>query len=94
MAPTTLRRAVLGKALTALEDRELPLLSWGVTDGMLSEEEVMDALWSVIDKDEDAASLFSDADQLRQALLSQQLLFQVPFGGVDQYRTRFAEGFG
>ncbi|MCX5528924.1 protein DpdJ [Streptomyces bobili] len=92
MTPTTLRRAVLGKALTALEDRELPLLSWGVTDGMLCEEEVTDALWSVIDKDEDAASLFSDADQLKQVLLSQQLLFQVPFGGSGRYRTRFAEG--
>ncbi|GAA4485051.1 hypothetical protein GCM10023191_009050 [Actinoallomurus oryzae] len=92
MASTTRRRAILGKALTALEERELPLLEWGVTDGALSEEEVADALWSVLDKDEDAASLFSDADQLKAVLLNQQLLFYVPFGGAGRYRTRFAEG--
>jgi superfamily II DNA or RNA helicase len=92
VASTTLRRAVLGKALTALEERELPLLEWGVTDGALSGEEVEDALWSVLDKDEDAASLFSDADQLKTALINQQLLFYVPFGGAERYRTRFAEG--
>ncbi|SFL60852.1 protein DpdJ [Streptomyces pini] len=92
MASTTLRRKILGKALTALEERELPLLEWGVTDGVLSEEEVGDALWSLLDKDEDAASLFYDADQLKKALLNQQLLFYVPFGGAERYRTRFAEG--
>ncbi|WP_240497447.1 protein DpdJ [Streptomyces hirsutus] len=59
---------------------------------MLSEEEVADALWSVIEKDEDTASLFSDADQLKKVLLSQQLLFYVPFGVAGRYRTRFAEG--
>ncbi|TPQ18654.1 DEAD/DEAH box helicase [Streptomyces sporangiiformans] len=59
---------------------------------MLSEEEVVDALWSVIEKNEDAASLFSDADQLKDALLNQQLLFRVPYGGPGRYRTRFAEG--
>ncbi|MFF4686307.1 protein DpdJ [Streptomyces sp. NPDC001307] len=70
----------------------MPLLEWGVTDGALSEEEVGDALWSVLDKDEVAASLFSDADQLKAALINQQLLFHVPFGGAERYRTRFAEG--
>ncbi|MEU9577212.1 protein DpdJ [Streptomyces chilikensis] len=79
-------------ALNALEDRELPLLSWGITDGTLSEEEVDDVLWSVIGESEDATSLFAGADQLKDALVSQQLLFYVPYGASGQYRTRFAEG--
>ncbi|MEU8294117.1 protein DpdJ [Streptomyces pseudogriseolus] len=78
--------------MNALEDREFPLLSWGITDGTLSEEEVDDVLWSVIGKSEDAASLFAGADQLRDALVSQHLLFRLPVGESGQYRTRFAEG--
>ncbi|MGW0927597.1 protein DpdJ [Streptomyces sp. NPDC002644] len=92
MTSSTTRRTVLGEALTALEDRELPLLQWGVTDGTLSEAEVDEVLWSVIGKSEQAASLFAGADELKAALERQQLLFRVPYGASSQYRTRIAEG--
>ena len=44
MTPSAGPRVSPGDLLSRLEDLELPLLSWGVTDGALSEDEVLEAI--------------------------------------------------
>ncbi|WP_405625042.1 protein DpdJ [Streptomyces sp. NBC_01396] len=85
-APT---RALLGRALTALEDLELPLLSWGVTEGALARDEVVRALWNMAEADPEAAKVGGEG--LLTALVQRHLLFRLP-GGPERYRTRLAEG--
>lgn len=82
-------RALLGRALTVLEDLELPLLSWGVTEGALGRDEVLRALWKLAAKDPEAAEV--GGDRLLDCLEQRHLLFRLP-DGTDRYRTRLAEG--
>ncbi|MEU8132139.1 protein DpdJ [Streptodolium elevatio] len=83
-------RALLGRALTALEDLELPLLSWGVTEGALAHDEVLHALWKLAEDDPDAARV--GAEGLLASLQQRHLLFRLPESGSPRYRTRLAEG--
>ncbi|MFC8244005.1 protein DpdJ [Streptomyces chartreusis] len=82
-------RALLGRALTALEDLELPLLSWGVTEGALARDEVLRELWKLAAADAEAAEVGGDG--LLASLVQRHLLFRLP-GGPERYRTRLAEG--
>ncbi|WP_127817847.1 protein DpdJ [Microbacterium sp. CPCC 204701] len=77
--------------LSRLEDRELPLLSWGIVDGFLSERDVEDAIDAQLDIDAASpdASLHSSDDYL-QHLLDTGLLHRIP-DTVPKFRTRLAE---
>ncbi|WP_181785239.1 protein DpdJ [Streptomyces phytophilus] len=83
-------RELLGRILNALEDRELPLLSWGVTGGSLSKFEVREVLQSFTVSDRGAAEI--GEDRLLRELLERGLLFAVPDASPLAYRTRLAEG--
>ena len=77
--------------LSRLEDRELPLLSWGVVDGFLSRADVDEAIEAQLDSD--AANLdidFHTADEYLAYLLDHGLLHRIP-DGPERYRTRIAE---
>ncbi|GAA2505939.1 hypothetical protein GCM10010406_48200 [Streptomyces thermolineatus] len=90
MAPQKVpSRALLGRALTVLEDLELPLLSWGVTEGALAHEEVLRALWKLTEKDLEASEIGGEG--LLDSMVQRHLLFRLP-GGPARYRTRLAEG--
>jgi len=77
--------------LSRLEDRELPLLSWGIVDGFLSKRDVEDAIDAQLDIDAASpdAPLHSP-DEYLQHLLDAGLLHRIP-DTVPKYRTRLAE---
>ena len=80
--------AAMSALLDALEDRELPLLSWGVTAGALAHDEVITLIDDMIDS--------GDLDVLRaedalQQLLDGGLLMRLPNTSPPRYRTRIAE---
>ena len=79
-----------GYLLSALEDLELPLLSWGVTDGALSEEEVLGAIDRALAARPQAAGSRT-AGEIRDFLQDRALLFRVPGSSPPRYRTRLAE---
>lgn len=83
-------RELLGRILNELEDRELPLLSWGVTGGTLSKDEVCDVLQSFTFSDREAAAV--GQDRLLRELTERGLLFAVPDSSPVAYRTRLGEG--
>jgi len=87
---TVVARALLGRALTALEDLELPLLSWGVTEGALTRDEALRALWKLAETDAEAAQIGGEG--LLAALEQRHLLIRLPSSGAERYRTRLAEG--
>ena len=69
--------ATLSEALTRLELRELPLLRWGLVDGVLTTSEVRKSLSSL-----DGAF---PVDELLRELLEHRLVFEVPsIGGSGQ----------
>ncbi|MFC8044261.1 protein DpdJ [Nocardia sp. NPDC057353] len=83
--------------LSALEDRELPLLSWGVTTGVLSWDEVTGTIESLLAGHRDAPR-GTTIDALVDYLVSKALLVPVPSGTpsygsaeTPMYRTRMAE---
>ena len=76
--------------LDALEDLELPLLSWGVTGGALSSEEVLEAIERHCTSQDDSDSAPSPAAFLSH-LVDKALLFRVPESVPARYRTRLAE---
>lgn len=85
-----LSREFVGNLLNDLEDLELPLLSWGVTDGALSEAEVLEVIFRALTTHPDAprdATAEEVLDELRDRAVLVQLLAQTP----RRYRTRFAE---
>ncbi|WP_410820450.1 protein DpdJ [Micromonospora sp. 050-3] len=75
---------VLGEALNAVEDRELPLLAWGVVDRDLTEPELLEA---VAQRLEDIDLDFT-AEEIVDALVARALLVDV---GEGRWRSRFAE---
>ena len=60
----------------------MPLLTWGVTSGAYSEDEILDLLESVRSED--------DPEDLLERLLSARLVFERGLAG-NQFRTRMAE---
>ncbi len=80
--------AALSDVLDALEDRELPLLSWGVTTGALAHDEVTALIDDMIDAGR--VDALRAADVIQQ-LLAGGLLMRVPNTSPPRYRTRLAE---
>lgn len=79
--------------LSQLEDLELPLLTWGITDGFISHEEVMAVLESAVDADLDSEVFDGPtADEYREYLLDFGLLHVVSGSSPRRYRTRLGEG--
>ncbi|MEU0166837.1 protein DpdJ [Streptomyces iakyrus] len=78
--------------LNRLEDRELPLLSWGVTESALSEAEVLETIDSLLNSHE-AAPVDLSAQAVLEEFLLRALLFEVPVPVTSppRYRTRLAE---
>lgn len=78
--------------LNRLEDRELPLLSWGVTESALSEAEVLETIDDVLSSHE-AAPAGVSAQAVLEEFLLRALLFEVPVpvASPPRYRTRLAE---
>jgi ATP-dependent Lhr-like helicase len=83
----------LADVLTDLEDRELPLLSWGVTDTALTDDEVRAVLSDAVTHDlmSGVTDGPSEADYLSE-LTGRALLHRVPGSSPPRYRTRLAEG--
>lgn len=79
-----------GYLLSGLEDLELPLLSWGVTDGALSEAEVLGVIDDVLANHADGTGSAGSVGVL-DFLQDQALLFRVPGSSPPRYRTRIAE---
>ena len=73
---------VLVELLNELEARELPLLTWGVTNGAYSEGEILSVLSSARPED--------DSEELLERLLTSGLVIERGVTG-DQLRTRMAE---
>jgi ATP-dependent helicase Lhr and Lhr-like helicase len=79
--------------LDALEDLELPLLAWGVTQSALSYDEVMQILMTAVDEDLSSGLTDGPDEKLYLAELKKRaLLHQVPGSSPVQFRTRLAEG--
>ncbi|HEY0640533.1 MAG TPA: protein DpdJ [Pseudonocardiaceae bacterium] len=85
----TLSPDVASALLTALEDRELPLLSWGVTGGALTEDEVRATLTAALAQRTDAPGV-TPAEAQRH-LLEHALLLREPASSPPRFRTRMAE---
>lgn len=88
---TSIDEGHLGDLLSRLENLELPLLSWGVVDGFLSEHDVIGAI------DEQRMAEFADgvayvptAEEYLQVLVDRGLLVRQPTTDA-RFRTRFAE---
>ncbi|MEU4465266.1 protein DpdJ [Streptomyces sp. NPDC024017] len=76
--------------LNTLENRELPLVSWGITDGVLTESEVLEAIELCLsDAPQEAAGISSE--DLLYEFRDRAWLFKVPDTSPPQYRTRLAE---
>lgn len=76
--------------LNALEDLELPLLSWGVTTGALSAEEVYKTVETLLREHPGAPEVVSAEDVVRH-FRDHGLLFAVPGAVPMVFRTRLAE---
>ncbi|KAB8170795.1 DEAD/DEAH box helicase [Streptomyces sp. 3MP-14] len=78
--------------LNRLENRELPLLSWGITDTTLSEAEVLDTIDDVLHSHKNSPTDVTSREVLED-FLDGALLFQVPVpvATPPRYRTRLAE---
>jgi hypothetical protein len=79
----------VGEALSALEDNELPLLSWGVTSGALSRDEVLEVLERYLASNPPHPP--TTAEALLAFLTGRALLLQLPGSSPPRYRTRLAE---
>ncbi|ATE52692.1 protein DpdJ [Actinosynnema pretiosum] len=91
MTPVGKAQLFVGQLLDSLEDRELPLLSWGITSGTLSQEEVHESIEAELLGYPEEEGARPSKQQVFQHLLTRGLLFQVPDTSPPQYRTRFAE---
>ncbi|MCK9871172.1 DEAD/DEAH box helicase [Nocardiopsis dassonvillei] len=80
----------LGQLLNDIEDRELPLLSWGLTSGALSEDEVLETIEQALDTYPTAPGNASPRTVLN-VLVQRSLLFREPGSSPRRYRSRFAE---
>lgn len=82
----------LSDLLSSLEDLELPLLSWGVVDGFLSETDVSATINKQLDADsvQRSGEIPLDEQAYLDRLLADGLLHKIP-GTTPRYRTRLAE---
>lgn len=80
-------RAAVSVLLNELEDLELPLLSWGVTTGTLSQHEVE----AVVDKHLADWPLGILPEDVIELLVAKALLFAIPGCSPAKYRTRMSE---
>lgn len=78
--------------LTALEDLELPRLSWGVVDGFLSEVEVRGVLEDQVTADLRAGESGPTAEEYLDRLIEVGLVHPVSDAMQPQFRTRLSEG--
>lgn len=81
---------VVGELLNALEDLELPSLEWGVTSGMLSQDEVLEVIEGFV-RQHPGDCQGKETDEVLDDLLNAALLFKIPAQSPPQYRTRLAE---
>jgi ATP-dependent helicase Lhr and Lhr-like helicase len=77
--------------LSTLEDFELPLLSWGVTNGTLAHDEVLEIIVRQIAAHSAQRGYIESPELVLQRLLRAALLFRVPGSSPPRYRTRLAE---
>ncbi|MFD8386986.1 protein DpdJ [Streptomyces sp. NPDC059679] len=91
MNRSTVDRAFANELLNRLEDLELPLLSWGVTEGSLAEEDVLDCIEECLDAYPNPP--IPSAIEILREMQGRALLFKVPWPNDEEarYRTRFAE---
>ncbi|MGA4792243.1 protein DpdJ [Nocardia sp. AB354] len=85
-----LSREFSGHLLDMLEDLELPLLSWGVTDGALSESEVLEKI-AVALATHPQAPPRSAAEDVLEELQDRALLLRIRPSSPRRYRTRLGE---
>lgn len=76
--------------LDDLEDRELPLLSWGVTTGSLGHDEAVEIIATRLAEDRYVGFALDAADVLDE-LIELGLVFRLPGTTPRRYRTRMAE---
>ncbi|MFG2349653.1 protein DpdJ [Streptomyces phaeochromogenes] len=91
MNQSTVAPAFANELLNRLEGLELPLLMWGMTEGALSEEDVLGCIEELLDKYPNPPAL--SAVEILREMQGRTLLFKVPWpsDGSVRYRTRFAE---
>ncbi len=79
--------------LNRLEDLELPLLAWGITERALSQDDVLGTIEEVLGEDLPDAPVGTSAQEVFSELRSLALIFKVPSAGdtPHRYRTRLAE---
>jgi ATP-dependent Lhr-like helicase len=85
-----LEPGLAARVLNALEDVELPLLSWGVTAGTLAHEEVLEVIDRELISCAAASAGITPADALDE-LLRDALLLRIPATSPPRYRTRLSE---
>ena len=77
--------------LNALEDLELPLLSWGVTSGTLAHNEVLETIDRFLMAHPDECD-GAETEDVLGSLLRAALLFRIPRSSRPRrYRSRLAE---
>lgn len=76
--------------LSALEDLELPLLSWGVTSGTLAHDEVLETIDRHLAARR-AEREHAEPEEVLERLLRAALLFRIPRSSPPRYRSRLAE---
>lgn len=79
-----------GDLLNTLEDLELPLLSWGVTNGTLAHDEVLETIEHYLSAYRGSDG-YIEPEEVLQTLLRAALLFRIPRSSPARYRTRLAE---
>ncbi len=79
----------LNELLNRCEELELPLLSWGLTDVALDEDEVLAAIRAVQENHPDVRQ---SAEEVLECCVSDlALLLRLPDRNTPRYRTRIAE---
>ena len=82
----------LRKVLDAIEQRESRLLVWGLTDGLLTREELDELIDPVLDQSlDEGLTGIVDVDDVLDALRDRGLLFVKTNSHLSGYRSRMAE---
>ena len=91
MNQSTVGRKFANELMNQLEDLEFPLLMWGMTEGALSEDDVLNCIEQLVDECNNPPAL--SAVEILREMQGRALLFKVPWpsDGSIRYRTRFAE---
>ncbi len=81
---------ITAELLNALEDLELPLLSWGVTSGTLAHDEVLETIDRFLTAHL-AECEGAEREDVLGSMLRAALLFRIPRSSPPRYRSRLAE---